>query len=696
VVVFLTVALFPIAATAQIKTGAHLSARMQQRTSIARSGTPVSLVWDLKWTGLEILEGYLDIIVYDGREKLAQLATDEIVVTTGERRIETRLPVISTDNSFRQAELHASLVTPKRSYDLGTFPLRLRPYGTRRFAVGVSDPWETGYSTRQRQIVFSLRFERFNPDPKDLSVRTSLDNIRPSEMPSDALGYCGFNLVVLMDEGFADLRANQLDALYEWVAAGGSVCVLPGGGLDNDHLNFLAKLAARNPDAAPFVPDAEGRLIPDGPSGEAAIRLFAPGIGRAAVVMTAEDSQRQLDSQEWREMVAHLWSVRRQVIPRLVADSNWEHVNIVSYSEMMGNSRGAVQDKFDYKPISQGNWLLERLMPETVKVVPLGLIALILAGYVLLIGPGDYFLLGLLKLRKLTWLLFPLVTVAVTLFTVALSNWYMQPSEDRRTVQFLDIGDDDAVARESKFELLFFSRPREVETQVTGETFAAFNQQRFSMQAQQQYMQYGYRGEVAPEQLVGVAGYSGRIPGNYTVTQNIPQWTPQINRRFAIAPSTDSSDATVPRFDWDSLRPSVAGNMADAVRQQSWQAKVRRQVSRHFGNQAAVWVMSGSNVQQIAGSHGLFVRRHTPTQYDAFYPDYGQAGQYQQGDFLTQTCIRAPYGLYSLVSRIAPTGGDTFEDLPILDPSDERQCLLVVAVEDEGHLRIYRRLYVKQ
>ena len=46
-------------------------------------------------------------------------------------------------------------------------------------------------------------------------------------------------------------------------------------------------------------------------------------------------------------------------------------------------------------------------MPEGVRMVPVSVLASILLGFVLWIGPGEYFLLGWLKLRKLTWVTFP-------------------------------------------------------------------------------------------------------------------------------------------------------------------------------------------------------------------------------------------------------------------------------------------------
>jgi hypothetical protein len=63
------------------------------------------------------------------------------------------------------------------------------------------------------------------------------------------------------------------------------------------------------------------------------------------------------------------------------------------------------------------------------------------------------------------------------------------------------------------------------------------------------------------------------------------------------------------------------------------------------------------------------------------------------GPFLVESAVRRRRGLFSLVSQISPTGDPILEDLPVLDPSDPAQFMLI-AVERRGDdLLIDRRLY---
>lgn len=58
-----------------------------------------------------------------------------------------------------------------------------------------------------------------------------------------------------------------------------------------------------------------------------------------------------------------------------------------------------------------------------VQVVPFGLVALLVVGYILLIGPGDYFFVKrVLRRTELTWLTFPLIVLGVSAAAYFLAN----------------------------------------------------------------------------------------------------------------------------------------------------------------------------------------------------------------------------------------------------------------------------------
>ena len=88
------------------------------------------------------------------------------------------------------------------------------------------------------------------------------------------------------------------------------------------------------------------------------------------------------------------------------------------------------------------------------------------------IGPVDYFVLGLLRMRRLTWILFPLVTIAFAVFTLFLSRWYLGTNDSRQAIEINDIVKGGTTARRTRIELLFLSGAREVGTDVQNGAFS--------------------------------------------------------------------------------------------------------------------------------------------------------------------------------------------------------------------------------
>ena len=123
-------------------------------------------------------------------------------------------------------------------------------------------------------------------------------------------------------------------------------------------------------------------------------------------------------------------------------------------------------------PMASMSALFQLLMPRDVQMVPLSLIGAVLAAYIVVIGPVDYFVLGLLRMRRLTWILFPVVTIAFAVFTLFLSRWYLGTNDSRQAIEINDIVKGGTTARRTRIELLFLSRAREVGTDVQNGAFS--------------------------------------------------------------------------------------------------------------------------------------------------------------------------------------------------------------------------------
>ena len=305
-------------------------------------------------------------------------------------------------------------------------------------------------------MIERLRFENLVPQTKNKRgeiddqeyVKTFLASIDPADFPSEALAYCGYDIVMLPGEEFRTLRKPQLEGLLAWIKAGGSLYVEPNGVLEAYHVEFLRNLVAEDSQGLTIQQDATGRLPPDTVPPGQPVAVVVCGLGRAAIRIEDPDHEEEFKSEAWRPMIGPLWKMR----------SNPIQAPTIPYPAVGPNGQPATTqfanpDPWGLAVLSYGRFrlpqseLLDRLMPDNVQMVPPWVLALILFAFVLLIGPGDYFILGWFRARNLTWLTFPATTVAVTALTVWLSHAYMSEAETRRGAVVCDVGPSGDIVR---------------------------------------------------------------------------------------------------------------------------------------------------------------------------------------------------------------------------------------------------------
>ncbi|HTI51142.1 MAG TPA: hypothetical protein VL475_09325, partial [Planctomycetaceae bacterium] len=457
------------------------------------------------------------------------------------------------------------------------------------------------------------------------------------------------------------------------------------------------------PEGAPPIEPNPAGAAASGPTRSATsdgLRLKRKGLGRIALVSADLRDFAGAPASEQRRLLAFLWKMRQD---RLSDFMSTGRLNFVS--EALGPSAQAAPNERDLLlqmrpsgmrlaplPLQTGDQLLGRLMPRNLRIVPVGLIALFLLVYIAVIGPGDYLLLGALKRRRYTWILFPAVTVAFALGTVTVSNWYMRVADNRRGVTILDVDDSGKIVRRNRFEVLFRGAPGEVSTDVTRGIHTAMNHQRFSSATWHNYQMAVNRGTENLLDLVAIPTHSGRVPGQYIVTQYLPQWTPQLNRQYFLSGADESL-----AFDWRSLAslPVSGGAMplSPEVRE-----KIASEVRQAAGASGSAYVVQGSAISHVAGKRGLLQRddaKHDGNNVVAVPESpYNVVQNSRLTSFLQDICSASSQGgLFNIVSQISPTAGKDFEDLSLLDPSDPKQWLLVVVVERGDDLYVYRKLY---
>ena len=684
----------------------------------------------------------LDVVGTEGL--LATLRIPDIVLSGGDQVFNAVLPPLQTSNvqnlavqawfetESQRIPLSSSLkeVDPPRPHDL------LMPSPFERVSLLCSCTGNAVFGSASANKIFlerQLSLENYNPlqqvsqadevnESEGLAqVRRSMESMGrhiqyfsttwPSrDLPSDPLSYCCFDIVVLNDGALAKLTSGQMQAMTVWLRAGGSVCIVPDGSLRSIHLNFLQDLFSDDlTDAPPMLLDDAGGLI-DETLAAGGVRFAKVDLGRAVLLPAVDDLAEVLDRQELAKVVAWLWKVRRA--SNIWNGQAWNTISLVDSLRRMGlnvqqdNNGYYFSDSQNYSPGGQRYYMAEEqlrqiygiddrlapvrlslidtaaelLLPNDVEMVPTWVIAAILIAYVVTIGPVDYLLLGWLKLRKATWIAFPLVTALFTTLTIGVAHHYMGSAGTGGWMEFVDVGDAGTALRKSRVDMLFYGS-------TTKRTSSYANQFSTGMAEFVPPSTYASVNEVEETTVAHNASplqYDGRFPSSYEMTQTIQQWSPQLNRVFELAPQT----VDIPAIDWTdpSLVVTEEGRtlLAEAIRQlpreadQKWCAVVV-----HLGGTLDVF---DSHLLREIYQPNLDPRRR-------FLRSFDMAATSMFPAILAATNHQNSVDFFQLVSRVSPQGSGFMEDMYIADSTDPAEWVLILIRYRENEYEVFRKLY---
>jgi hypothetical protein len=536
------------------------------------------------------------------------------------------------------------------------------------------------------------------------------------DLPQDPLSYCAFDVVLLSDEALASLQQEQLDGLTTWVRAGGSVCIVPDVPMKPLHLEFLRKLFGQaTGSTADLTLDAEGRLLVVSEQSEPVLMSHC-GLGRAVLLPAVEDLPVRLSKEELGSIVAFLWKVRKdQPVWR---GQNWTAADVVQQLKSRGidveqDAAGVFtrdanyrfntveQDgkyyfldlqqlesmyRFNDRLSPEAEPLLsvaeQALMPSDVEMVPTWIIGMILMGYVIAIGPGDYFLLGWLRMRKYTWVLFPVITGVFTLLTVLVAHAFMGSEDTGGKLTITDLADHGVPVRQTTLETLYYSAQANVKSDHKSE-FVILSEDNFSNL--DFYNQYNPRPQSQDEPLT----YVGHFPQNYSISHRLQQWSPVSLRTLSLEPQ----ESRVPPIDWSdtSLVTSSEGQIKLRTTLQSYAAELQQ---KSASAQCTAAIFHQQDVVSLLGVH-------TPPQPQNIYQGYPYPRTYSHDSGLASmamlnsipTVKTSQSNLFGLVSQIAPHGAGSLEDLAFLDSSDPNQWALVITEREGENFRVFRKLY---
>ncbi len=659
----LLLAMGVLCAEAQAAESTPLRVSLEPMCPRPRTGAPIALELTLDSGYDHLLEGRMRFVLLDGLAAIGRYVSGEMAVINGRQRYRLTLPPPTRESIGRWVDVRMQFAG-EVEIDLAPTTLATPGGANRSFVVGVcrGDAAGGGWVAEVPRNMLLMDLDPRPVDERDYTC--SIATVVADKMPAGPLGCCAFDILVLAGEGFGELSSGQLDAVLRWVRGGGSVLVFPRENEDQRHLEFLNALAGT---ATHFGSAASGPLSVGARPQRGEFFLVDCGLGRAALA-AGPVPRFDFDSAEWRETVAFLWRLNRAQARLVVSEGKWKKPEPVPTGVGYDPYRGGVRREplavgLDVMPLQNGSLLLDALMPESVRVIPIGVLALVFILFVLVVGPVDYFVLGLLRRRRWTWVVFPLLCGGLALVVVNISERYMGLGRRHSSLTFVDVGSGGEVLRSTRFGLSFSGKEGAVRAAIEDGLFSPVN---IALLRYGSY--YYYPGQLPADSSSRTVLYEGRFPSRYSVTYRVPQWTPVMERV-----TTFGSDVQPPELDWDDLGEASDRSFV------AWYSLGREWLAKLDGPGAVYLLRGGGSIHTLAenwrGDDGAGWRRP------------------ELSGFLRDVTMRQPAGLFAVVSQIAPTGSGDFADLSVLDPADPRRQMVMVLTRREDDYICYRRLY---
>ena len=299
----------------------------------------------------------------------------------------------------------------------------------------------------------------FNADGE---TRVVVAQNKDALLPVSRLGYDSVDLAVMVTsdmDRMSQLTTSNVDAIEGWVREGGTLIIssaknsealLSSGGLlerfspgkflklgsfsNSKRLEALAKsreqlipLRGEPIEAAAFE-EMNGVLVLDDGKSMPLITRRAFGLGQVVFVGFDLDSQRMSQ-----------WKGLPNLMLRLVGGEELQKED-----ENKNSSRGSSVSHMGYDDLV-GQMRVPMETFSGVRFVAFTWVALLIGLYILCIGPGDYFFLRkILGKMELTWITFPLVSLAFCALAIGISRMTRPTSIQINQFEVIDV---DAVAK---------------------------------------------------------------------------------------------------------------------------------------------------------------------------------------------------------------------------------------------------------
>ena len=660
--------------------------------SRARSQAPVPLEMMLSWDGAQIIEGHLELAFDDQQQDrqgelkpIAHYRSPELALATGDRRIRILVPPQRITNTNGLLGIRAQFIVAKDGsvLELGEHSVVTPRPGTRRVRIGVVLPGsQIAVAESQLPFIRELGLEQFRPETamqQDFvqgGLVTQGVRVQSRDLPRTAIEFCAFDLIVLTRDGLGEVPETSLHALTRWVRAGGRGLIDMSGRYGDATESFLNGLLTDDGPEKPVLLQPDGSATLRNLDGEDLdIAVKEAGLGRVCVTTRDLANEISFNTPGWKSLVSWLWDVNRNHHRRISKTGTW--TENPPADELHRITKPA---PFETSDFNEERELITLLLPGSVQSIPPWHVISMLAVFLLLIAPGDYLLLGLIKRRTLTWILFPVVSLLVTLYTVQLAKTTVGSLDFTTSLTIIDMIDDETAGRSTRLELLFTAAERDAVSDEREVLFTTLTDNDKLILEDDTYG-YGRRQSMRSDFQLNVnhepPQFEGLLPRSFTVVRRMRKWTPQLSRRTWIGPPPED----VPRFDWslmDTARLASVEGREEIISDVARAAPDTHVVIATRLNSVETGINGES--QPAAPLNSLQLRSSTRlARFSAKTRQYS----------VPPTNI----GWAHVMTRVSPTGAANCEDLWLFDQSDPYEILVIVTFRDGDNFTSLRRLY---
>lgn len=523
----------------------------------ARTSSPLSLRLYLKWKRAELLEGRAQVEAYVDQHSISRWLSPETALSESEQVFWFMSPRPVLLEKYNRYVLESRFLSAKHSIEPEQLDVDVPIRGKRVMVIGIltdnrmQSP--TGLGTKFSPTAFETPFllQQYLDQEEVSELQVVLSRCTTKEFPHEPLRLLGLDALLVSHDILNLLREPQREAIQKWVLSGGALVLIRTGALQPEAQSWIMSLTRDEWTSQQKL----RKTIP------ADCQVYNPGLGQLIVV------PREIagDSSDWKQIVFQAMRLKAEPIAQL---NQLGRLSLRS-GHRMRNSREFTTSELEGvtalepRPRVDAVKLTELLMPESIRGMPFRVAATVLLACLLCIGPGDYFLLGLIRRRRWTWGVFPLVALGYTGWMAHLAAEHNGRNDARNWVSVVDLSTSHEVLRTSRIELTYGASGRTVTHDVKSQWWTDLRQEDFAsprLEVVDQFpgpMKWGRGAVDTPPSAISDQSerlnYVGKVPERHLVEEPVRQWSPRLQRVTTLGADPALQEYSLPTLKWDDV-----------------------------------------------------------------------------------------------------------------------------------------------